>query len=525
MSQATIPSPAAQEQGYLAKAKQVVPRFTSEEKRNLVFYITGIMLYKFGLESFNGTIKALALERLAKSEKFTMTGYLDGFNQALQCVGSIVVAPLLVRFPIRAILAFAIACFAVISCIPMIIEGATGGKAPQWTDDGKAVVGAWNPRIVVPIFAISGLTHGMVEIIRRIIPRDMVGGNVMKLKRMDSMVHIFYEVAGTGGAFFATFMALNLGKAFAPITTPFCFVGAALLWSRIKVTSEEAQQLSDVPDGAHGGVISGILGAFASFGTSVAFGAKIIFTDRRFTWLIFGYSIPLVLHRYIENGVAANYAQLVLGEASYGPLIVGGSNFGELCGAFFVFLFTSTIKTPLPWLRLDALTLSIAWVYSAITPTGLGITPLATAWVLAAIMVTISFGWAAGDVSLSAFIQSHVSKSAHNRKTSTLGAVMSFLYVTYIVIYAVISPVIGNWLDSMKADKIHQQEEYLKWIPGVMFTCTGVIIFASTFWPKGSFAFNPTLEDEYPENEAEAVQHEEVDDKKKQPVNVMEELM
>lgn len=41
----------------------------------------------------------------------------------------------------------------------------------------------------------------MVELIRRVIPRDIVGGNVQKLRRMDSLVHIFYEIAGTGGAF------------------------------------------------------------------------------------------------------------------------------------------------------------------------------------------------------------------------------------------------------------------------------------------------------------------------------------
>jgi hypothetical protein len=40
----------------------------------------------------------------------------------------------------------------------------------------------------------------MVELMRRVIPADIVGGDVIKLKRMDSMVHVFYEVAGTIGA-------------------------------------------------------------------------------------------------------------------------------------------------------------------------------------------------------------------------------------------------------------------------------------------------------------------------------------
>lgn len=45
-----------------------------------------------------------------------------------------------------------------------------------------------------PVFIISGIFHGMVELIRRIIPRDITGGNEFKLRRMDSLVHIFYEV-------------------------------------------------------------------------------------------------------------------------------------------------------------------------------------------------------------------------------------------------------------------------------------------------------------------------------------------
>lgn len=41
---------------------------------------------------------------------------------------------------------------------------------------------------MIPIYAICGVAYGMVELIRRIIPRDIVGGNVQKLRRMDSVV-------------------------------------------------------------------------------------------------------------------------------------------------------------------------------------------------------------------------------------------------------------------------------------------------------------------------------------------------
>ncbi|KAJ3147432.1 hypothetical protein HDU86_007982 [Geranomyces michiganensis] len=500
-------------------ARSYVPKFTAQETRNIIFYIIGIMAYKFALESFNGTIKALALERLAKSEKFTWTGYLDGFNQAAQCIGSILIAPLVKRFPTRTVLAAAVAVFSVVASLGMIIEVATGGKSPQQSSTGKAIPGDWNPRIIVGIFSLAGISHGMVELIRRVIPADIVGGNVQKLKRMDATVHIMYEVAGTGGAFFATYMALRMGKAFAPIATPIGFFLAALFWSRIHVvpvTESSLAALEAKEQRRHGNVFLNVLrdigASFASFGVSILEGAKIIFGNRKFSWLILGYSLPLVLHRYLENGLASNFSSLVLKESAYGSILVGGSNFGELCGAAFVFLFTNAIRTPLPWLRLDAVTLSIGWVFYKRTPESFNASPLATAWIMAAILVPVSFGWAAGDVSLSAFVQSHVSRLKRKSSVSPLGSVMAFLYCTYIVIYAIANPVIGRWLDNMvkeetalaggdaKIGELKAAEPYFKIIGGIVFSVLGVVIFAATFMPKGSRSFNPSLEEDYPEN-------------------------
>ncbi|KAJ3267691.1 hypothetical protein HK104_005703 [Borealophlyctis nickersoniae] len=459
------------------------------------------MCYKFALESYNGTIKALALDRLPESQRFTFTGYLDGFNQAAQCIGSIAVAPLVRRFNIKSVLATAIAVFAGISAVSMVVEAATGGRI----QGGRIIAGSWDPVGVIPIFVASGFSHGTVELIRRIIPRDIVGGDVIKLKKMDALVHIFYEVAGTAGAFFATFMALKLGKGFAPIVTPIFFTVAAILWSRIAITPADKDTTLTSLEHHRENIFVAVGNAFKAFGLAIYEGGRIIFTNRRFTWLIFGYSIPLVLHRYLENGLAANYAKIVLNESAYGSLIVGGSNFGELLGALFVFIFTYVIRTPLPWLRLDAITLSIVWVLYAITPTTLGISPLGTAGVLAAIFIPVSMGWAAGDVSLAAFIQSHVSRLQDtNPHVSSLGAVMSFLYVLYIVLFAIMSPVIGQWVDGMpKEDK----GRYFFWIGGVMYTILGVVIFASTFWPRGSWKFNPTLEEDYPDVEDDVEQN------------------
>jgi hypothetical protein len=45
-----------------------------------------------------------------------------------------------------------------------------------------------------------GIFHGVVELMRRVIPADIVGGDSIKLKKMFSLVHIFYEITGTTGA-------------------------------------------------------------------------------------------------------------------------------------------------------------------------------------------------------------------------------------------------------------------------------------------------------------------------------------
>jgi hypothetical protein len=66
--------------------------FSPEEKRNIAIYILGIMLYKFGLEAFNGSIVALATNRYdydawrndTDSHTFERIGLLTGLNQAFQ---------------------------------------------------------------------------------------------------------------------------------------------------------------------------------------------------------------------------------------------------------------------------------------------------------------------------------------------------------------------------------------------------------------------------------------------------------
>jgi hypothetical protein len=85
------------------------------------------------------------------------------------------------------------------TAILLIVDAATGGSIRK--PGGPVDYGSWNPNAIFIIWTLSGVAYGMCELIRRVIPADIVGGNVMKLRRMDASVHVLYEVAGTSGAF------------------------------------------------------------------------------------------------------------------------------------------------------------------------------------------------------------------------------------------------------------------------------------------------------------------------------------
>jgi hypothetical protein len=146
----------------------------------------------------------------------------------------------------------------------------------------------------------------------------------------------------------------------------------------------------------------------------------------RLAGLFPGYALALYLHRFLENSLAPAYAKRTLGISAWSQIIVGGSNFGELLGALSVFLLSDYVTTPvsecrfdrhgsgdskflpqIPWLRIDALALNIVWIlpyFSTIAKQD-----VSWAWRAAGTFIPISYGWAAGDVSLAAYIQSALS--------------------------------------------------------------------------------------------------------------------
>ncbi|EOA88457.1 hypothetical protein ACJQWK_01749 [Exserohilum turcicum] len=474
--------------------------YTPLERRNIAIYIAGIMMYKFGLEAFNGSVIALATNRYDELEKkthisitFQRVGVLTGLNQAFQCIGSILIAPLIKRYPTKNVLACAILIFAFTSSLLLILDAATGGKfVPRgWPKDDFSYYGDYNTDAMIPIFCVCGIVYGMVELIRRVIPRDLVGGNVQKLRRMDALVHIFYETSGTAGAF-CTALALipRFGNNFSFIITPIFFAAASILWYFIHEDSIPKECRALVSEGQPN-YVKAVVSGFSLFFESVGTGAQIIFTHRKFIWLLPGYAVALYAHRYLENAIAPAVARRYFGNSAWSQIIVGGSNFGELLGALFVFMFTNLVQTPIPWLRIDALALLIVWYLPFWRPPQ---NDVAQAWIVGATFLPISFGWAAGDVSLAAYIQASLARiESKTQNVSALGAVMAFLYSTYIVTYAIASASLGTYIDRISDRNNEEIHGAILNVAGVQFTIISALVLASTFVPKGAFALNPKM--------------------------------
>ena len=256
----------------------------------------------------------------------------------------------------------------------------------------------------------------------------------------------------------------------------------------------------------HPSYLKSVVDGFRLFFESACTGGRIICTNRKFVWLLPGYAIALYGHRYLENGLAPAISKRYLGNSAWSQIIVGGSNVGELLGASFVFLFTNFVTTPMPWLRLDALMLLVVWYLPFwYPPSG----DVRYAWIIAATFIPIvshilvsqkytydtqSFGWAAGDVSLAAYIQASLTRlEAKSKNVSALGAVMAFLYSTYIILYAITSPILGFYIDNVSNANGQNIHSAMMNVAGVQITIIFTFVMTAIFVPKGAFAFNPNM--------------------------------
>ena len=107
-------------------------------------------------------------------------------------------------------------------------------------------------------------------------------------------------------------------------------------------------------------------------------------------------------------------------------------------------MFTELVRTPIPWLRLDAFMLMLIWCAAPSAPSTDPCRYLPfyfpqpnqvqAAWRIAGLFAGISFGWAAGDVSLAAYIQAALTREEHvDDDVSALGAVMRFAPIPLVL--------------------------------------------------------------------------------------------
>ena len=314
---------------------------------------------------------------------------------------------------------------------------------------------------------------------------------MQKLRRLDATVHIFYEVTGTAGAF-TTALALipALGNNMAIIVSPFCFAGAAIIWSFVS-TAEHPTTQPKARTALSPSYFDLLYQSTSLFFMSIYTGGRILITSRKFIWLLPSYSLALYGHRFLENNIAPIVAQRYMGNSAWAQLMVGGSNFGELLGALFVFLFTNFVTTPMPWLRLDACGLLIVWYLAFWYPS---VNNVREAWVVAATFMPMSFGWAAGDISLSAYVQALLHQQEHERKdVSALVTVMAFLYSTYIVTYSIASPILGSYVDGVSARNNGNVHSAIFHVGGIQFSVISGMVMLATFVPRGAFRLNPKI--------------------------------
>lgn len=167
--------------------------FTPIEKRDMLLYILGVMFFKFGSEAFNGSVVALAtklFDATGMGGSFGRLGVLQGLNLGMRCFGSIMVPPLIRRFASRDILSAACAVLGLTVAFVLIVDAASGGRFRSGVEQERLTDhhGDFHPDVMIPVYAILGFSNGMIDLVRSLIPRDMVGGNVEKLQKLDSLV-------------------------------------------------------------------------------------------------------------------------------------------------------------------------------------------------------------------------------------------------------------------------------------------------------------------------------------------------
>lgn len=302
---------------------QTKTKFTKKEKINMALFMVGIMSYKFAFESIGVSIALFVLDRLSSyGNSNTILANLVIAHGLSQSIGSAISGGMLNRFLPNRLMVISLAIFTSMGILYNLLEVSTGGTK---TNDGN-----WNPWIIFPLYMIMGLCLGILETCRRTISASIVGTDEQKLKEMDAMVHIIYEVGGTLGAFISTLAIKSVGYVYSTGVFLFAFMISIICYACISISHNVIKTEDEETNGCSGfscrTVIKGWflslkLGksyiSFIPFFMSKKIGAKIVFSGRKFIWLIPCYVLPLVIHRLYENVIFPFYAKNILKDGSF----------------------------------------------------------------------------------------------------------------------------------------------------------------------------------------------------------------
>jgi len=398
--------------GALGKAAGVAAETTStpppapapedpEKKRNVRWVITGTFLQKLGMEVVSLGIPLLALQTLGGATHVAMLAIVYGVAQVAFTGWA---GTMTDRTPASRVLA------RVVGLQALLIGALIGAGA----------LGILSPWMLFPVFAAVGGMAGIGEAARRVIPTLVIGQNEAALKKYNSKVHIFYEVAGVAGALLAGLLIATVGPLYALLLNPPAYLLGALAFKKVR----HAFTAKLV------GPTTSLWAKVKAYFADLKSGAKTIVGDSRYRWVAIAIVLPAVVHRVFENLMLPVFAQKVLEAPATSALMLTASNLGELVGAALLLKFAARFKGPFAWVRWSAFGLLAVWAMTMTTSLP----------ILLPIMLAFSLTWAASDLSLWSYLQSKLPEDIQTRTSS-------FLVAAFITATIVTNLLLGRVMD------------------------------------------------------------------------------
>lgn len=377
--------PRAQEPG---AAPAQVPDPARQKTARRALLATGI--YKFGMEALNISIPLIALTVFGSAVWMATMAVVWG---ASMTVASMFAGGIVDRKPVQKVMAGALT----------VQAGAVAGIIAM------LALGVTTPWFILPLYALAGVTQGVVLTSRDTIPGRILGRDQAVLSKFNAKTHIVYEIAGTVSPLLVGLLIANFGLTAGLILQPPAYLLAAYFFSKLKLDAKMDVRQEFRPEDR------GVIKAIKRVASDIKEGSRIMLGSREFRWLGFMILGPIVVHRVYEQIVVPIFTKHILGDPSKSGIIVSASNFGELMGALLllrVLMNTGGDKKPsaFRWVRAMAAGTLAVWALAG---------GLSLPMIMVAIAV-MSTTWAANDISLNSYFQSRLPNASAGKAVGFL---------------------------------------------------------------------------------------------------------